>query len=366
MTGKSLFAKMVLLPCSKVYGAVTYVRNKLFDYKILRQTEFDVPVIVVGNLAAGGTGKTPLVEYLIRHLETRYHIAILSRGFKRSTKGFVLAGPSSTPRDIGDESFQIYRKFGSRIRVAVCEQRVEGIQRLLEIDPGINLLILDDAFQHRYVKPTVSILVTEYSRPVYRDNLLPYGLLRESSKGMNRADIVVVSKCPESLQPIDYLVVKKEYELFPYQQLYFSRLAYCRLEPLFPDTVSQVPYLEYMTSGDSILAVAGIGNPRPFVQYLKSFNAKVKVDVYPDHHNYTRKDIEHLKKRYGMLRGNRRIIVTTEKDAMRLATNPYFPHELKAATFYLPVEVEFVERTTPMPLEEAVEKHIRPTRPLHR
>lgn len=325
-----------------MYGAAVYVRNKMFDWNILKQHTFGVPVIVVGNIAVGGTGKTPHVEFILNAMCNSHHVAFLSRGYKRRTKGFVMATSKSTPRDIGDEAYQIYHKFGGRVPVAVCEDRVNGIRELLNIDPAINMLVLDDAFQHRYVKPTVAVVVTEYNRPVFEDKLLPFGRLRESVRAINRSDIVVVSKCPTHMKPLDYRIFSNNINLFPCQSLFFSRYAYRPLRPLFPDTVGRIPYLDWLGEDDTVLAVAGIGNPRPFVRYLKSFSFRVKVNVFADHHNYTRKDIELLRKRYNEMRGDNKIIVTTEKDAVRLSCNPYFPHELKSVTFYLPIEVEFM------------------------
>lgn len=344
MTLRTVISKLILLPCSKIYGAVTFVRNKFFDWGILKQHEFDVPIIVVGNLTVGGTGKTPHVEHIVEAMRHSHHVAVLSRGYKRRTKGFVLANPRSTPRDIGDEAFQIYHKFNGEVIMAVCEKRVDGINELLRIDPQINLIVLDDAFQHRYVKPTVAILITEYGRPVYEDSMLPYGRLRESVRSMHRADIVITTKCPEDIKQIDYRLVLKNLDLYPYQELFFSRYEYQNLVPLFPDAVRSVPFLDWMTRNDTILAVAGIGNPRPFIRYLKSFLPRVKVNVFPDHHNYTRKDIDLIKSRYNSMKGENRIIITTEKDAVRLVCNPYFPHELKAVTFYVPIKVEFINR----------------------
>lgn len=341
MTARSLFSKLVLLPCSKIYGAVTYLRNKLFDWHLLPQHKFDIPVIVVGNLAVGGTGKTPHTEYIVEALRNTYHLAVLSRGYKRSTKGFVLATPYSRPSDIGDEAYQVYHKFDKKVTVAVCEDRVQAIKELQRLDPALNLIVLDDAFQHRYVKPTIAIVITEYNRPVYKDSMLPYGNLREPRRGINRADMVVVSKCPDDIKPVDYRMCKKELALFPYQELFFSSFAYQQLVPLFPDQAASVPNLEWMTDSDSILAVAGIGNPRPFVRYLKSFMPRVRVNIFADHHNFTRRDMELIRKRYASMQGKSRIIVTTEKDAVRMAASPYFPPELRAVTFYLPVKVEF-------------------------
>lgn len=359
MQSRNVFAKLVLLPCSKVYGAVTFVRNKLFDWKFIAEHEFDVPIISVGNIAVGGTGKTPLVELIAEHFRHSGKIAVLSRGYRRDTKGFIIAGRNSTPRDIGDESYQIYHKFNGSVIVAVCEDRVRGIERLLELEQDISMIILDDAFQHRYVKPMVSIVVTEYSRPIYTDKMLPYGRLRESSRGINRADVLVVGKCPTNMRPYDYRQVDSDYDLQPYQHLFFSHFEYLPLEPVFPDMVTAVPYIDWLNQGDTVLAIAGIGNPRPFVRYLKSFSAKVKVDIFPDHHQYTRKDIEYILGRYRSLKGKQRIIVTTEKDAVRLAANPYFPHELKAVTFFLPVKVAFNERYDNSDFFTTLEKLIR-------
>ena len=358
MTKHALLSKLVLLPCSKLYGAITYTRNKLFDMRVLKQTEFDVPIVCVGNLAVGGTGKTPLVEYIAGAFRKSRKVAVLSRGYRRSTKGFIMAGRTSTPRDIGDEAFQIYHKFGGEVSVAVCEDRVFGINEIKRLNPAINLIILDDGFQHRYVRPTVSVVVSEYTNPVYTDTMLPYGRLREPRRGINRADVVVVSKCPDKMKPMDYRLVIKNFDLFPSQYLFFSRFEYMPLEPVFPDMATAVPYLDWLTSSDSILAVAGIGNPRPFVKRPKSFAAKVKVDVFPDHHNYSKKDIEHILSRFKTLKGNQRIIVTTEKDAVRLACNPYFPYELKAHTYFLPVEVRFDTFEEGPGIVEVIEKQI--------
>lgn len=360
MPKHSWLAKAVLLPCSKVYGVITYLRNKLFDWNALKGVEFDIPVICVGNLAVGGTGKTPHVEYLINSFRNSRRIAVLSRGYRRATKGFIMAGRTSTPQDIGDESYMIYHKFGGGITVAVCEDRVAGIRELRRLDPKIDMIILDDAFQHRYVKPTVSILITEYNHPLSEDHMLPYGRLREPARGLNRADIVVVAKCPDSLKPIDYRVAINDYNLFPSQYLFFSHFSYKPLAPVFPDVATGVPYLDWLTRGDSVLAVAGIGNPRPFVRYIKSFGARVKVDIFPDHHQYSKKDIDYLMDRYKSMKGEQRIIITTEKDAVRLAANPYFPHELKAMTYFLPIEVEFNPNPVEdMQLDEVVDKLVK-------
>lgn len=358
MTLRSVFSSLVLLPCSKIYGAITCVRNKLFDLHILPQHEFDIPVIVVGNLAVGGTGKTPHVEYIVNALRLNYHVAVLSRGYKRATTGFVLATPYSKPADIGDEAYQIYHKYGCKVTVAVGEDRVKAINELRRLDPDINLIVMDDAFQHRYVKPSLAIVLTEHNHPLYKDHMLPYGRLRENLRGINRADIVVVTKCPETMKNLDYRLFIRDLKLFPYQQLFFSRYAYQGLVPLFPDQTASVPCLDWMNSADSILAVAGIGNPRPFVRYLKSFMPRVRVNIFNDHHNYTRRDMELLHERFSTMKGVNKVLITTEKDAVRMAANPYFPPELRSHAFYLPVKVEFSSHSD-MLFEEAIARHLK-------
>lgn len=332
---------LLLLPLSKIYGFAVGVRNLMFKWHILKQREFPVPVVVVGNISAGGTGKTPHTEYVIDLLRYKYHIGMLSRGYKRKTKGFVLATSRSTPLDIGDEPYQIYQKFGRDISVAVCEDRCTGIEELLRLDPRINLIVLDDAFQHRYVKPTVSIVLTEFNNPVFFDKLLPLGRLREPAKAIYRADMVVVTKCPPQLKAIEYRIFKNNLKLFPYQKLFFSRFNYTSLRPLFPDIRKDAPHMSWLGPDDTVLVLSGIANPKPLVRYLKGFKASIKVKVFPDHHNFNRKDLDAITKRFNELEGKQKIIVTTEKDAVRLINNPYFPHQLKPYIFYQPVDVTF-------------------------
>lgn len=341
MKKNNLISTLLLYPASKIFGLGVAVRNLMFKWHILKQREFNVPVVVVGNLAVGGTGKTPHVEYIIDLLKYKYKIGMISRGYKRKTKGFVLATDRSTPLDIGDEPYQIYQKFGRDISVAVCEDRCTGIEELLRIEPKINLIVLDDAFQHRYVKPTVSIVLTDFNSPVFNDSMMPYGRLREPMSAIYRADMVVVTKCPEQLKAIEYRIFKNSLKLFPYQGLFFSSIQYAPLKPLFPGEAFQPPYLEWLTEADTVLAVSGIANPRPFIRHLRSYHAKVKVRHYPDHHNFTRRDLDGLLKYFNELSGERKLIITTEKDAVRLINNPYFPRELKDCTYYLPVSVKF-------------------------
>ncbi len=326
---RSTLAKLILLPLSKIYGAVTAVRNLCYNCNIIKSYSFDVPVVCIGNLAVGGTGKTPHTEYVVAALRDRFNIGILSRGYKRHTSGFVAATPQSAPNDIGDEPYQIYHKFGRKITVCVCEDRVAGIRRMLADDPSLSMIVLDDAFQHRRVKPDISIVLTEYNRPYFKDKMLPYGRLRESAKNITRAGI----------RPIDIRTFGKNLNLIPDQGLFYSRYAYEQARPVFGGTPIR---LDRLTTNDAVLVIAGIANPKPFVRYVKSFDAHVKVNVFDDHHNYTRHDLELIAERYNSLQGARKIIVTTEKDAVRLLNNPYFPKALKSALMYVPVHVEFL------------------------
>lgn len=339
---KKILAKIILTPCSYIFKSIVVFRNFLFNTGVLKQREFSVPVVAVGNLAVGGTGKTPHTEYIVSRLCMHYKMAVLSRGYKRKTRGFVMATSNLSTYDLGDEPYQIYRKFGSCIDVAVCESRVKGIENLLEINPDINMIVLDDAFQHRYVKPKVSVVLTEYRKLPCDDKMLPLGELREPQEGLSRADIVVVTKCPSDIKPIDINVVKKKLNLAKWQKVFFSTYKYKDIAPVFSGETSYVPDLNWLGASDTILVVTGIANPVPMVKYLKRFNAKVKVIHFSDHHNYSREDLNFIQKTFEYLPGERKFIVTTEKDAVRIINNAYFPHNLRKHMFYLPIEVEFL------------------------
>ena len=349
----------LLLPLSWLYGLVIRLRNKLFDWSILKSEEFDVPIISVGNLTVGGTGKTPFVEYLIEHLSSEYNIAVLSRGYKRQTKGFVLATNKSTPKTIGDEFYQIYQKYGYKVKIAVCENRSKGIKELINLGLNINLIILDDAFQHRYVLPKTSVLLMDYNRPVYEDKLLPLGRLRENIEAVSRADFVVVTKCPETLTPIDFRLIKKRLELFAFQRLYFSKIAYGSLTPVFDDVQSYSIYLSQLTKNDTIMLLTGIANPRSFVKYFNQFECKIKICHYSDHHDFSRSDILNISKVFTQISSERKIIITTEKDSVRLSTNPYFPHELKQLVYFIPIKHEVLNRFEEDDLIPEIKKSIR-------
>lgn len=338
-----ILRSIVCTPLSYLYGGGVFVRNKLFDSGILKSYRFKIPVISVGNIAVGGTGKTPHIEYLIELLRTEYTVAVLSRGYKRKTKGFILANEYTSPADIGDEPYQIYRKYGSSIYVSVCESRVEGIRKLKAHYPEISVILLDDAFQHRYVEPALSIVLTEFSRPFYNDRFLPLGNLRDSVHSVRaRADAVIVTKCPETIKPVDFRLFKKYLNLFPYQKLFFSKIVYGSPKPVFGSNINCMPSFDLMTVQDMVLLVTGIANPRPLTGYLKKFGMYLRIMPYADHHNFTRSDFEDIQEVFSQLKGSRKYILTTEKDAVRMMVNPYFPEKLKDRIFYLPVRTMFL------------------------
>lgn len=368
MAKNKLLSALVLYPVSKIYGWVMAIRNLMFDKGILlKQHSFDIPVVVVGNIAMGGAGKTPHTEYIVNALRPYYRIGVLSRGYKRRTHGFLLASPQSTVTDLGDESYQIYRKFGHHgVMVAVCENRVEGIRRMREADPSLNLIVLDDAFQHRYVKPSVSVVLMEHSRPPYEDHLLPLGHLREPMSALNRADIVVVSKCPDDMKPMETRIFKEHLNLFPYQTLHFSNYIYQELQPLFPESIPQSKRLRLsgLTQQDFALAVTGVANPVPFIRHLRSDGAKVKIKRYPDHHAFSHSDLQSILRKFSSMKGKRKILITTEKDAMRLIDSPYFPEELRPYSYYLPISVGFDPRYNEYRLEDTLGQQLRTARTL--
>lgn len=334
-----------LLPFSWLYGFGVWFRNKLFDWGVYRTEEFPIPVISVGNITVGGTGKTPHIEYLIRLLRKEYRIAVLSRGYKRKTKGFVLAGDTSTSKEIGDESYQIWRKFPD-ILVAVDRKRANGIRRLLALDEARRpeIILLDDAFQHRYVTPSLSILLVDINRLIYEDYLLPAGRLREPVGHKNRANMVLVTKCTQDLKPIDYRVISKHLNLYPYQSLFFTSWKYGRLRPVFASRKAMDQDLDDIRDKKiSVLLVSGIANPGQLEAEIKPYASTMDKMEYPDHYSFSSADLVKMRKRFEQLPGDRKIILTTEKDAARLVNRKGIDEVLKKNLYYLPIQVSFIQ-----------------------
>ena len=330
-----------LLPLSWLYGLGVGFRNFLFDVGIKKSRAFSVPVISVGNITVGGTGKTPHVEYLVKLLQHQAKVAVLSRGYMRKSKGFVLADAATTARDIGDEPFQMKQKFPKAI-VAVDKKRVHGIETLIAHDSDIDVVLLDDAFQHRYVKPGVNILLVDYHRLIIYDKLLPAGRLREPLKGKNRADMVIVTKCPKELKPMDFRVISKAMNLYPYQHLFFTTLSYEPLQPVFRKeaALGEGLSLEQLSSYH-VLLVAGIASPRQIMEDLSPHTSHLSLLSFPDHHNFRSKDLERINAAFAAL-PRPSVIITTEKDAARLSSLEGFGSEVRSHLYTLPVKIEFM------------------------
>ena len=331
-----------LYPASWLYGAGVYLRNKFFDWKWLRSESFAAPVICIGNLVAGGTGKTPHTEYLVRLLRAQgWNVATLSRGYKRKTKGYILADAQSDAQQIGDEPRQMKGKFPD-IRVAVDEDRRRGIRELLRLEkPQVDVILLDDAFQHRYVKAGMNILLTDYHRLLCDDALLPAGQLREPAENKQRAQVVVVTKCPDDIKPIDFNIITKKLHLYPYQKLFFSGFRYGRLQPVFP--AGGPSGGRSLDGTEQLLLVTGIASPAPMLDELKPQAGHLEHLAFGDHHTFSKSDFALIKERFDRLEGDKRLIVTTEKDAARLKGHPLLPAELKPFLYALPVEIKILQ-----------------------
>lgn len=332
------FFRVLIYPLAFLYGVITWVRNTLFNAGIFKQTSYPIPVISVGNLSAGGTGKTPHIEYLIRLLRPyKPQLSTLSRGYGRKSRGFKLSGAICNPLEIGDEPCQFVKNFPG-LRVAVDEKRVHGINQLLSLDPPSDCILLDDAFQHRYVKPGLSIMLTDYFHPYYADHLIPSGMLREFRNGARRADIIIVSKCPDILSPITRNSILYKIRPGGHQHVYFSHIHYGPLKPLNPE-IHPVPENDHKYY--SILLVAGIANTYPLEERLRRSCIELEVCRFPDHHSYSREDLLKIREKFCNIVGKNKVIVTTEKDRMKIESPGLKEIIQDLPMFYQPIEVEF-------------------------
>lgn len=321
--------RMLLLPISLLAGIYIFIRNKLYDKGVLRSARFSLPLIGVGNLALGGTGKSPMVEYILRLLKDEYKVATLSRGYKRKTKGYALAGVDTTALEIGDEPMQFHRKF-PEIAVAVGEERIVAIPQLLHDRPDTQAIILDDVFQHRPVQAGLNILLTDYSNLYTRDWFMPTGDLRDERRSARRADIIVVTKCPDDLSAEKKKEILAEINHVPGQEVYFSAIHYG--EPYHIIKGNTAPLAEET----EVLLVSGIANPRPLKQYLQEHTKTYWMMAYGDHHIFSIDDLKEIIRKFQSLTNPEKLILTTEKDAVRLLK---FSRELaELPIFVLPVE----------------------------
>lgn len=348
-----------LYPLLPLYKFGVWLRNKLFDLNVLKSESFGVPIISIGNICVGGSGKTPHSEFFIDMLRDKFNIALLSRGYKRKSKGFILADEKTTTSLIGDEPFQIKQKFKD-VSVAVDANRCNGIRKILENKPKTNLIILDDAFQHRYVTPKVSVLLFDYNNMFYNDTLLPVGNLREPATARFRANIIIITKCPKNILPIEKRILIKRMGLFPYQKLFFSTFSYSNPIAVFEENEVKELNLKKISKSYNILAVSGIANPKSFDDFLISSGASVTEMHYKDHHNFSKKDIDNIiMKFYEISHYNKTksYIITTEKDAARIL-NMNIPVDIKKCIYALPLKVKIIDNEEKL-LESCVLKMIK-------
>lgn len=323
--------RKILFPFSLLYAAVTSLRNFLYDKGFKKSTGFNLPIIAVGNLSVGGTGKTPMVEYLIRLLSDKYNLAVLSRGYKRKSKGFYLAKDTTTIEEIGDEPFQYHSKF-KNINVAVNANRVEGVETILKALPKTDVVLLDDAFQHRKIKAGFYIMLTAYNDLFYNDLVLPAGNLRECKSGVKRANVVVVTKCPKDLSEQKMLQIKNKIDI-DNDKIFFSTINYHH------SVTNNLEEIAVTDLKNDFIAVAGIAKPEYFYAYLKC--DKNNCSTFPDHHFFSNQDINNI-----LQKANGRKIITTEKDYMRLQN--LLP---KNQLYYLPIEMCFLKDAALFDLE---------------
>ena len=327
-----------LLPLSWLYGLGVGFRNFLFDLGVLKSRAYKTPVIAVGNITVGGTGKTPHVEHLIRLLQDKMRVAVLSRGYKRKSSGLVIADASTPMKEIGDEPFQMKQKF-PKVTVVVDKKRTRAIEHLEAQKNPVDVILLDDAFQHRYVKPGINILLVDYHRLIIYDKLLPAGRLREPLKGKDRADIVIVTKCPRELKPMEYRVITKAMNLFPYQHLYFSTLEYELLRPVFPNEKRTA--LLSGVNGQNVLLLTGIASPRQLLEDLTPQARSITPLSFADHHDFKKRDIRRLNEAFESL-PSPKCIVTTEKDTARLIGVKGLSEAVRQQLYLLPVRIRFM------------------------
>ncbi len=328
--------KPLLYPLALLYGAIVWLRNKLYNAGVLSSIQFSVPVISVGNLSTGGTGKTPHIEYLIRLLQYEYRLATMSRGYKRKTTGFYLAGPGTHAGVIGDEPMQFYHKF-PEVAVSVCEDRMTGIPQLLRERPETDVILLDDAFQHRSVRPGLNILITDYAKPFYNDYILPFGSLREQRNAYKRAHIIIVSKCPD-LNSAQMSGIASKINPLPHQSIFFTTIRYSPLVNFFTGEP-----LHLLPNDVHIIMVSGIAKPEPMLLHLEQMAHSVHLLRYPDHHYFTIANLEEIKQTYKNWDVAQKIIVTTEKDAVRLALHSEELASWGALIAVLPIKVHFLQ-----------------------
>jgi tetraacyldisaccharide 4'-kinase len=358
--------RLLAWPFSLLYGLIVTIRNKLFDIGVLPSAEFqDVALIGVGNLSAGGTGKTPHVEYITKLLFPKYSVATLSRGYGRKASGFRLATLTSGTEEIGDEPKQFRHRFPETVPVAVDDKRVHGVKKLLALFPALQVIILDDVFQHRSIKPGLQIMLTDYSKLFYQDQMLPTGYLREPKSGVDRADIIVVTKTPQLFSPLERKRITKEIGPQPYQKVYFTTIVYGDFVP-FGNLPALAPQSKehFFEKRYTIVLLTGIANSHSLEYFLKDKVEALVPCRFRDHHDFTPADIQHVKEIFSGIQSENKIILTTEKDAMRLQ-KPGLAESLgDLPVYYIPIEVAFHDQDAAI-FNQQILDYVR-SHPVHR
>ncbi|HTJ52854.1 MAG TPA: tetraacyldisaccharide 4'-kinase [Cyclobacteriaceae bacterium] len=323
--------RILLLPFAGLYRMITGLRNRLFDLGLKPSVKFDLPVISVGNLVAGGTGKSPMIEHLVRLLSDKYKVATLSRGYGRKTKGLRIGNSLDNASTLGDEPFQFFRKYNDKITVAVGEERALAIPNILHVYPETNVVLMDDAFQHRFVRPSFSILLSDFSKPFYKDYLIPAGRLRESRGGADRADVIVITKCPTQISDDTFMAMESEIRKYTNKRVFYSKIRYG-----YP-----VPFGGQQQTKEKVILISGIANPESLVSYVKSGYTLLKHFSFKDHYHYTLKDLEELNQ--FSKANSEAMLLTTEKDMVKIDTEQFKQLIVQMPLFYLPIETEFLK-----------------------
>lgn len=325
--------KLLLLPLSLLYILVVRVRHWLFDRSIIKSERFATPIVCVGNITVGGTGKSPMSEYLLSSLSPHHSVALLSRGYGRRTRGYREVNAMDSYAEVGDEPLQIKRKYPTAV-VVVCEKRVEGARRIVESHPDVELIIMDDGFQHRHITPHLNIIMVDARRPISADYPLPLGSLRDTPRALRRTDIFVVTKCPETISQEQMARFRRELVTRPNQEILFSKIV--NLSPLatYPEIAPQFDHTA------PVIALSGIGNPAPFVEWIAGRYLIAQEMTFSDHHSYTTSDMERLT--HALAEDSELCIITTEKDSVKFLANKNIPHIIKERLYYTPLRMEFI------------------------
>jgi tetraacyldisaccharide 4'-kinase len=335
----------LLYPLSLVYGLITSFRNFLYNSGILHSEKFSVPVICVGNITVGGTGKTPHTGYIADLLRNEFSVAVLSRGYKRKSRGFIIASSSTSVKETGDEPYQLFRNFPD-VLVAVDNDRVNGVKMIITEYPGTDVIILDDGFQHRKIKPGLSILLSDFSNLITDDFMLPYGNLRESVRNADRADLIIMTKTPHGISDKIRKEIITKFDRITRKKIFFSEITYRDPVPLFAgkEQVSLSPD-EIKKKESGVLLITGIASPEPLKRYLEKYFAEIVHLKFPDHHYFNDNDIQMIQSGWINLKSKFRYVITTEKDSVRLKEFTNIDDSIKRAFYYIPVGVRFLNDT---------------------